>query len=1002
MKLNPCRTANSLPKAPGFHPTPLAAAVVAVLVGGQMPMVLAGSSTCPAASAGQITIQNGTSVTAVEQSACILNANESLVVEPTGAIDFTQVAYIGEPLSTDGVRVESGVIANSINNQGLIRVLGDNTRHGVRVDGELSNSLINTGTITARSNGLTLYGYIHGDITNMGTLAGDLGYGIQAVNGSIIGGSLTNQLNATISGGVGISVSTAVATIVNAGQIIGTSGSGLELASYNFGTVTNEGTISGSGTAVLIDSATVGNFSNLGSTALIDGGQSGVQIIGGAVMNGTLLNEGTIRGVGTGLFAGGSQPTIGNLRNTGSILATQGGGIVIDGGEGAVTGSIDNSGIIEGQGSNGVGIAIIDNSFNVSSFGGFGGGITNSGTIRGTEFAIQNTSVALTGNISNSGLLDGKVALGTTGLILSGQASRVTGEVTGDAGSSVNVTGTFTTEDIFTIGSFAIANGGTLNLEHNITVTDPAGFNNDGVLAVGASAPVTMTGDYTQSTNGVFRSNIIDQINYGQLMVTGTAILPTNAKIDVNLMNPSIQLTAGRLENIISAGTLSSDGTFSVTDNSVLFDFAAVTDGGTVDLTLTAAPIPDNNPGGDPDDKPGDNPAPNPGGGPVTDPGSPVPPALTIGNVERILSSNKAARGAAAALDKVISAAPGGALAGLFVGLTTEKQVVDAVATTLPLLTSGSAQATEAALSSISKVIQARIDNNSGMSSGDAVESDRKLWMKPFGSWAGQDKSNGSDGYDSDTFGLGFGADATLNDRLRLGLAFAYAKANVTGGGFAQQGADIDVYQLIAYGSQTLAADTELNFQLGYGINSNQGKRILNIGNISGAARANYDSDTVTAGVGLAKRISVRDGMQILPSARIDYTLISDESYRENGGAAISPVLLDIDERDSDELVISLDTKIVQALTEAISIDFKLGVGYDALSQQASLTSTYAGAPGIAFTTDGIDPEPWSVHGGAGFNTNLTDQLDLGIQYEVEARAKFKNESASAKLRWTF
>src|SRR5690606_13056980 len=109
--------------------------------------------------------------------------------------------------------------------------------------------------------------------------------------------------------------------------------------------------------------------------------------------------------------------------------------------------------------------------------------------------------------------------------------------------------------------------------------------------------------------------------------------------------------------DIISASTLISDGTFSTTDNSLLFDFTAIKDGNTVDLTLTAAPTP-----AEPD--------------PVTPP-SVEPPASSTGLVSKTVraSNAKSSYGAAAALDKAFTANPGGDLAALFVGLQTEGQV---------------------------------------------------------------------------------------------------------------------------------------------------------------------------------------------------------------------------------------------------------------------------------------------------------------------------------------
>ena len=117
-------------------------------------------------------------------------------------------------------------------------------------------------------------------------------------------------------------------------------------------------------------------------------------------------------------------------------------------------------------------------------------------------------------------------------------------------------------------------------------ITPDTAFNNAGTLAVAAAATATITGDYTQTSTGTFRTGVTDDTTYGKLVVTGTATLPTGARIDVNVADPNFAFTATSMADVISAGTLASDGTFAVTDNSALFDFTASMNGNAVDLAL--------------------------------------------------------------------------------------------------------------------------------------------------------------------------------------------------------------------------------------------------------------------------------------------------------------------------------------------------------------------------------------------------------------------------------
>ena len=355
---------------------------------------------------------------------------------------------------------------------------------------------------------------------------------------------------------------------------------------------------------------------------------------------------------------------------------------------------------------------------------------------------------------------------------------------------------------------------------------------------------------------------------------------------------------------------------------------------------------------------------------------------------------NSPATGAARSIDSSPS------LVALFAGagLSGDRAISNATTQTLPLLTGGSMVAASSALSGINRVIQARFEANRGMSSGNAFIGDRNVWAKPFGSWAEQSTRNGVSGFKADTAGLAIGADGAVNDNLRVGAAFAYAKANVDGSSsIAPHDADVDVYQLIGYGSYALDERTEVNFQVDVGQNQNKGKRTIAFTNTT--ASSSYDSQTAHVGAGLARSYPLNAKTTVTPSVRADYTWIKDDSYLEKGAGLLN---LDVDSRSTEELILSLDGKINHQVDTQTSLSANLGVGYDTLSKRTSITATFAGAPGAAFTTKGISPTPWLARGGAGL-THVTDAgTEITVRYDAEYRTDFLNQTASLKANWTF
>lgn len=356
--------------------------------------------------------------------------------------------------------------------------------------------------------------------------------------------------------------------------------------------------------------------------------------------------------------------------------------------------------------------------------------------------------------------------------------------------------------------------------------------------------------------------------------------------------------------------------------------------------------------------------------------------------------SNHPAYGAAAVIDNT----PG--LLGLFTGasLSGDQAVSNAASQTLPLLTGGSMIAAGNALSSINRIIQARIESNLGLSSGDTFLGDRHVWMKPFGSWADQNSRNGVSGFNADTWGVALGADGALNNTTRLGAAFAYANSNVNStSSVAPQGIDVNVYQLIGYGSYSLAEDTELNFQVDAGMNKNKGNRTIAF--TGTVADAEYDSYTAHAGIGLGRTYAIDGKTRITPSIRADYTWIKDKSYSETGAGLLN---LDVASRSTDALVLGLDGKLTRSLNDNTMLIGNLGVGYDVINDRASITAAFAGAPGASFVTYGIDPSPWIGRAGLGLVHVLKSSTEITARYDVEARQGFTNQTASIKARWAF
>lgn len=733
-------------------------------------------------------------------------------------------------------------------------------------------------------------------------------------------------------------------------------------------TVSESGNITTANESAVFSDSGFGSISNAGiirntsGTYYLDGSGIYLQASGSSISN---LAGATIEGSFVGITLDGLMQTVtlDSLDNAGTIT----GGIGI-----LATGDVDidtivNSGTISGIGIDGVGIGI-DTGTTIDS-------VSNSGTINGTLVGIQVYDSAI-GSIDNSGTISGtQYAIsdlsfsGISAINITGNTARLVGDV--DAGNSLFTLrsgAVFSSENAIAVDRFVIENSATLKMGAGLSTSGTmddgivafTGFSNAGTLSLAAGVTGTIYGDYDQASSGALKIGVADDNAYGKLVVDGTATLLSNAKIMVDVSNPGYSFTASTLNDVLSANNLISDGTFAVSDNSLLFNFGAVKDGNTVDLTLAKAE--------------------------------------SAGVLDSVINTgNNPAQEAAQVLDNALAVDPTGELASNFIGLTSEQEVSNAVTSTLPTVAGSASNATSSTLAGLNRVIQAHQDSNRGLSSGDAL-SNGDLWIKTFGSWAEQNERSGISGYDANTKGLAIGADAAVSETTRLGLAFAYAQTDLDSDSrVAPQSAQIDTFQLIGYGSYALSSDIELNFQLDAGQNRNESKRHMPFADAT--AHADYNGYNVHAGIGIGHNMHLSEQLTFVPSARADYTWIGTDSYHEKGAGALD---LDVDSNDTEELLLSIDGKLNYALSEATLLSANLGAGYDVIDEDGTITSTYAGAPGAAFRTQGLDLEPWLARAGLGLTHTLSGGTEVSLRYDAEARSDFTNQGASVKARWAF
>lgn len=560
------------------------------------------------------------------------------------------------------------------------------------------------------------------------------------------------------------------------------------------------------------------------------------------------------------------------------------------------------------------------------------------GSIAGSTTAIyvDDTSGIYNTQISNSGTIIGQSYAVTRANGLTGQEVNIynSGQLVGGISASY----------------LRNQDGGVVTLKSNVDSSD--------IRNTGGSAIATLSGEYLQESGSTLRVAIVSasgETDYSYL-TAGSVVIESDSTLDVDVKANS-GLAAGN-----SFAVVRSSGSFTgsydhITDNSALFDFTSRTVSNWLYID-----------------------------------------AVRASSVEQAARDNSNFPGVGAA--QVFDSGASGLqdVVDQLNQLGTTAEVSNAVSQTLPLNNGAAANATMDALSSVSQIVQARIEGSSGLSTGDAVLSDNYVWVKPFGSLARQDDRDGISGYEARSYGLTLGADGALSPKVRLGLGMAYANVDIDGNSsVAPQGSQIDVYQLIGYGSYSLDERSNLSVQLDVGQARNQGQR--QIAFMSQTASADYDSLTAHAGIGYARNYPLGEQSNFTAGVRADYSWVKDEAYSETGAGALN---LQVQGRTSDALVLAVEGKYTTTLRSGLQLQANLGVGYDALSERGSVMSAFAGAPTATFVTYGADPSPWQLRAGLGLTHKTASGMEVTGRYDAAYKADFLQQTVSVKVRWPF
>ncbi len=959
----------------------------------------------------------GIGTSATDNNGLIVNQSTGILSSDIGAIGiYGNNGALGTIANYGTINAGTNGVYISTNNNGDIINYSSGTinagTNGVSISTSNYGLISNSGDINAVTAGIFVssrnFDSIVNTVTGNITVENDAGnaWGIDAGSFNEATGSIENQGNITVSttttgaGATGIEVTTnkAGASIINADTgVITVSSEGISGADGIYVGLDNDGTIENQGT---IDVSSMTNSSAYGirtgdnTGSIINSNNITVSAssdfaygISTNTNQGIMTNDGTLDITGGdeayGMYTGWNDvdQTITN-NNIINVTGDDAYGIFLDftNNQGLVT---NNGDITATADSNAMGIYFswTDNS----------GGVENTGNIIANATSAEAYGIYVDG--ANYGGLAGVLnAISNSGdITVNSTSAGAHGIYANDGGGSIYNSGTITStvnneldHSAYSVeliyidaGIGSVTNNVFGELYGNINV-EQASLTNAGLISLPYNANTDTTAAYIRNlTNyGKLQIGLMTDgttTTYSQLQADN-ATFEDGSTIDVDVLAAStnVSLLAGTtLADVVSASTaLTINGTLNITDNSALLNFEYVEDGETIDLNVVQ--------------------------------GQTVAQAVSSTYESNTISGGgqSPAVSAATAFDRIQAAGTYGDMTPVFTALnslSTNEAVAAAVDSTTPQ-TAGAATAASGQISrGIASIVTQRQNVNmggtgSGLNSGDEMFTEKNFWFKPFGSKGKQNNKDGINGFDLSSYGFGIGVDGEYKANQSLGFAFFYTGANVDVNNVNQE-SDLDVFTTLVYGNVPVIDEkTKLLYQLGYSWQKTDSQRVVFTGD---TAKADFTANVASFDLKLARDYKINDKLMLQPLLETTYRHFKTPAYSETGAGALN---LTTNSSTGTELIAGVGTIAYYKLDQESKVIGNVNIGYDLHDKQQSVSSSFQGASGVNFTTNGIDNGRWSYDVGFGYERDIDENSNINFSYNRTGEGSdFSNNTISAK-----
>ena len=275
------------------------------------------------------------------------------------------------------------------------------------------------------------------------------------------------------------------------------------------------------------------------------------------------------------------------------------------------------------------------------------------------------------------------------------------------------------------------------------------------------------------------------------------------------------------------------------------------------------------------------------------------------------------------------------------------------------------------------------------------------MWLTGFGGGSRIGGGGGAHGISYAMGGVAGGVEHYFDPALLAGVAFGYARSGYVTSGISGNGS-LNTFSAALY-ARYAPGNWYVDGVIGYGYGYGTLDRSIMFPGVIRGARGNPSANELLSSVETGYRITLAERTALTPFAAVQGIAIIQNAVVEAGAGAIDLHVQGATTGSARSIIgVELTQGVPIGLAEPLLLTLRAGWGHEFANVSRSITASFDGLPGAAFTVNGVQVPRDAALIGIGARLAIRTSVDLFLSYEGSLAGRASAQGGSAGLRLTF